>query len=285
MSAQTTDLLSLIFGCISITMSIGIEAPQLYSIIKTKNTSGTSLFTYILFEIASFLWLTWATGFFLSNRYTTSNVPTMLHLASLLPAILSNSINVVLVSSILFLKIRYLLAAKRMHITELQLSQVIFDKHKGETWIKRYYPFVIVCLIALLVCISICLIAYFTYVPDRFSPEESEKYHMLVMIFNIIAASFFELTSWPQFIKCLRHKDTSGISLGWAIFFPLSCYVCFSYDLFLAIAGNPLDVIASLICSGSIINTLVLILKIRNVYKAKKLGISELEYTKRYIHK
>ncbi|MCQ3915378.1 MAG: hypothetical protein MJ195_01165 [Mycoplasmoidaceae bacterium] len=41
--------------------------------------------------------------------------------------------------------------------------------------------------------------------------------------------------------------------------------------------------LASLICSGTIINTLVLILKIRNHLKAKKLGISEWKYTNKYI--
>ncbi|MCQ3915380.1 MAG: PQ-loop domain-containing transporter [Mycoplasmoidaceae bacterium] len=55
MTQFTADILSLIFGIIAIFMSAAIEFPQLVIIFKTKNTSGTSLSTYLMFVFASAL--------------------------------------------------------------------------------------------------------------------------------------------------------------------------------------------------------------------------------------
>lgn len=285
MNPITADILSLIFGNISIFMSIAIEAPQLYSILKTKNTSGTSLTTYILFMVASFLWITWSTVNYVANvLYIPSDVTNIvLHVSALTPAILSNFINVVLVGFILFYKIKHLRACKKMNITELEYSKILFDKQKGDSWLKKFYPLIIISFIALIVCVAIVLILYFIGIPKQITIEEYERFATSVLVLNVVAAVFFEAMSWPQFIKCMKTKDTSGISLAWAIFLPLSCVVCFSYDLFLAISTGWWNVIASLICSGMIINSAVLILKIKNVLKAKSFGLSDWEYTKKYM--
>ncbi|XQP55767.1 MAG: PQ-loop domain-containing transporter [Mycoplasmoidaceae bacterium] len=285
MNPITADILSLIFGNISIFMSIAIEAPQLYSILKTKNTSGTSLTTYILFMVASFLWITWSTVNYVANvLYIPSDVTNIvLHVSALTPAILSNFINVVLVGFILFYKIKHLRICKKLNITELEYSKILFDKQKGDSWLKKFYPLIIISFIALMVCVAIVLILYFIGIPKQITIEEYERFATSVLVLNVVAAVFFESMSWPQFIKCMKTKDTSGISLAWAIFLPLSCVVCFSYDLFLAISTGWWNVIASLICSGMIINTAVLILKIKNVLKAKSFGLSDWEYTKKYI--
>ncbi|MBQ0045479.1 MAG: PQ-loop repeat-containing protein [Mycoplasma sp.] len=285
MNDLTLDILALVFGCISIVMSLAIEVPQLYSLFKTKNTSGTSLTTYILFLVASMFWVIWATSFYLANMYGTESEPTPLHLASFYPAILSNSINLILVASILSVKLRHLRLCKKYHISELQLSKIMFDRQKKYSWIKKFWPFLVICISTFIVCIVICLAICFTYTPFQYSEEQAKTYHIYVTVFNITAAVFFEAVSWPQFIKCMKNKDTSGISLGWAIFLPLSCFVCLSYNISLAISTNVFDVLASIICSGLIINTLVLILKIKNRINAKRLGMSEWTYTNKYLSK
>lgn len=285
MTPFVADILSLIFGNISIITSIAIEFPQLISIFKTKNTSGTSLMTYILFLAASFMWVSWAAVNYASNiLFIPSNVTNMvLHVSALTPAILSNTISLALVSCILFLKARNMHICKKLNITELQYSQILFDKQKGYSWIRKYYPLFIIAFATLLICTIITLSLYFLGIPPGITTQEYDKLATVVLALNCCAAVFFESISWPQFIKCMKTKDTSGISLGWAIFLPLSCIICFAYDLFLAFSTGWWNVLAALICSGTIINILVLILKIRNMVAAKRLGISEWKYTKQYI--
>lgn len=286
MSQQAADILSLVIGLISIGMSIAIEFPQLYSIFKTKNTSGTSLTTYILFLLASFLWFTWATVFYLAHVVEPDVDMSTTHLASFYPALVSNTINICLVGTILFFKIRNLRICKAQNITEIELSKRIFDKQINYSWIKKYYPLFIIAGYTLVIVTVVVLSFALSYVPYEVSEDQFKKYSRIVLVFNIVAAVFFETVSWPQFFKCMKYKDTSGMSLFWAIFFPLSCFVCFSYNLMMAITTNDfLSVLASLICSGTIINTLVLIVKIKNVRKAKALGISEWKYTRKYLDK
>lgn len=286
MSQNTGDILSLIFGTISVIMAIGIELPQLYSIIKTKNTSGTSLTTYILFMVSSVLWITWAILYYLAHVVEPDVDMSDLHIASLVPALVSNTINLCLVAAILFLKCRNLRICKKQNVTELELSKIIFDKQVNYSWIRKYLSLIIVSVATVIVVLGVVIGLLLGFTPHEVPQSEFDKYTKYILGFNIAAAVFFELISWPQFFKCMKYKDTSGISLFWAIFFPLSCFICFGYDLMLAISTNDfLSVLASLICNGMIINTLVLILKVRNMKKAKKLGLSEWAYTKKYIDK
>ncbi len=280
-----SDILSLVFGNISIVMSIAIEFPQLVSIFKTKNTSGTSLTTYILFLFASVLWVTWA---LLNYAADILSIPEgcnlALHIAALIPAILGNFMNLFFVGSILYFKIRNICICKKLNISELQYSKIIFDKQKKYSWFKKYWPLFIFALVGIVIMLLVILITYLIGIPKS-DQTLAEKLQYATLAFNIAAAIFFESVSWPQFIKSMKTKDTSGISLGWAIFLPLSCLICWSYNLCLAFSNGVLTVLASLICSGIFINTAVLVLKIINIRKAKKLGISEWVYTNRYISK
>lgn len=286
MSQYIGDILALVFGNISVIMAIAIEAPQLYSIFKTKNTSGTSLTTYILFMISSILWITWAILYYLAHVVEPDIDMNSIHIAGLVPAVISNTINFCLVGAILFLKCRNLRLCKMFNIDELQLSKRIFDKQKKYSWFKKYYPLIIIFGVSLLIVLAVVLSLCFAYNPPAVSKSEFDKYTKYILVFNVVASVFFELVSWPQFFKCMKYKDTSGISLFWAIFFPTSCLICFGYDISLVIATNDyLSVLASLICSGLVINTLVLILKIINIRKANKLGISEWHYTNKYLKK
>lgn len=288
MSVFVSDILALIFGNISIVMSTAIEFPQLVTIFKTKNTSGTSLTTYFLFLFASFLWITWSSLNYAGNVVClVPNIPNLtLHIAALIPALLSNIINVVFVTIIVIFKVKHLRACKKLHVNEIEYSQILFDKVKNKSWLQKYWPLIIFALIAIIACGLIVWLLVWIGIPTQVSRREfDQKYRWIIFGTNLVAAIFFEAVSWPQFIKCMKTRDTSGISMGWAIFLPLSCVVCFSYDLFLALATDYHTVLASLICSGMIINTFVLIIKIRNVRTAKKLGMSEWQYTKKYILK
>lgn len=281
----TFDILALIFGNISIIMSIAIEFPQLYKIVKTKNTSGTSLISYFLFLITSIIFLSWSFVFYLSDASNQETEMTFIHLSSFIPAILSNTINICLILFILFFKCKNLLICKKDHINELQLSKRIFTKNMHKRWIKKYYPLILISLITLIICALEIVILWYTNGPKVPDVEEHEMYTMVTMVLNIAAAVMFEVISWPQFIKCIRKKDTSGISIGWAIFLPVSCFVCLAYNIFLGLSSGITKVLASIIFNGSIINTLILILKIRNIMKAKKFHITEFEYTQKYLQK
>lgn len=293
MDAQfQADLASLIIGMLTIGCSIAIEAPQLISIFKTKNTSGTSLFTYILFLLASILWSTWAWMFYFSHLAQPDvEVQTWLHKASMLPSIISNMINLCLVAPILFCKVHHLLLCKKLNVSELDLSKIKLKEQnlkvkglsKRKTWLVIYWkPALIVLFSITICCLTACLLLFLTtWMPNR---EFFDLMVGITFVCNAVAAGFFEATSWPQLIKCIKYKNTSGISLGWAIFFPTSCLICFLYDLSMVFtSGEYISVLASLICSGLIVNTLVLAFKLRNIYKAKKAGMTEIEYTNKFL--
>lgn len=287
MSQTASDILSLVFGNITLIITLSIELPQLIAIFRTKNTSGTSLITYILFLVSSTIWVLWASiNYTASISYIPEGVKNrILYISALVPAILSNLTNVILVGCILFIKISHLHACKKLNVSEIDYSKIIFDKQKGYSWIKKYYPLLIIIFSTLLVYAATITILYFLGIPKQMTPSEHDKYNLIVLITNICAAVFFESISWPQFIKSLKTKDTSGISLSWAIFLPFSCVICFSYDLFLGFSTEWTNVIASLICNGIFINIAVLVLKIINMKKARKLGISEWHYVHEYLTK
>lgn len=290
MNTFTSDILSLVFGGLMIIMTFAIEFPQMVSIIKTRNTSGTSLSSYIIFFIATSLWFIWALVNYVANIQHLGHdydhkqhYEIVLHVIGLAPAVLANSMGVLLLSCVLFCKVKNLVMCKKLNISEIAYSKIVFDKHKKDSWIKKYYPLVIIAASVLILLLIIILVIWIVGVPTQISDSEYDKYEWTILGLNIAAAVFLEVTSWPQFIKCMKTKDTSGISLGWAIFMPASCLVSLSYDIFLTFSTDWRSMAASIICNGVIINVLVLILKIRNFLKAKKLGISEWKYTNKYI--
>lgn len=286
MSMYVSDILSLVFGNISIVINIIIGFSQLISIAKTKNTSGTSLSSYIIFVINGFSWLIWAIMSYVANAsYMSEEAKPFLalHLTALGPLIISNLVIACLSVCILFYKVKYLTAAKKLKMTELEYSQLVFDSHKKDTWIKRYRSLFYIGGGLLLICVGTSIGLYFIGVPEQISEQQYNSLSLAVFAINIAAALFNEAISWPQFIKCMKTKDTSGISLGWAISLLSSCVVCLGYDVCLAISFDYRDVLASLICNGVIINALVLIVKLKNHFAARKLGISEWVYTKKYI--
>ncbi len=66
---------------------------------------------------------------------------------------------------------------------------------------------------------------------------------------------------------------------------PVSLTISFSYALALALKQGDFayDTIGALVFNGMIVNYGILIIKLINRSKAKKLGLTELEYTKKYL--
>ncbi|MCQ3907620.1 MAG: hypothetical protein MJ219_02530 [Mycoplasmoidaceae bacterium] len=62
----------------------------------------------------------------------------------------------------------------------------------------------------------------------------------------------------------------------------MACIISFVYALLLGFGVDSfgLDTLGALIFNGMIVNFGILIIKAQNIRKTKKLGISELEYTK-----
>mgnify|MGYP003323451663 CR=1 FL=1 len=296
MNQVSADTLSLIVGIIMTISSCAIVIPQFLYILRTKNTSGTSLSTYIVYTVAGILWLTWALMYYFVHMCQPSAQVnhTWLHQAGMIPAIISNFVSLAITCCILFLKIKHICLAKQNKMNELELSKLLANKEKNlysqktnfYIWWKKYlFAIIIFILILSIVVITITLLMIF-HKPQEINDNDFKNLTYGVFVINIIAAILYEGTSWPQFIKNIKYRDTSGISLGWAIFFPITCIISFSYDLSLVFAsGDYMSVLASLICNGIIVNTCVLIFKIINQHKAKKSGITEIEYTKKFIQK
>ncbi|MCQ2957071.1 MAG: hypothetical protein MJ233_04580 [Mycoplasmoidaceae bacterium] len=69
---------------------------------------------------------------------------------------------------------------------------------------------------------------------------------------------------------------------------PLSCAVSLVYAIILAVSGSEafsFDTIGAIIFNGLIVNIGILVIKVINRKRAKKLHMSEIEYTRKYIDK
>ena len=274
-----------IVGCIGLCLSVFIFLPQLISIIRTKNTSGTSLWTYIIYETNAIFWSVWAWGYFFNMLILPipERVPPMLYMWEGIPAVISDTFGPILMTIILSLKIKHLVLCKKLKINEIQLADFLLAKDR-----KRYIvdgkenkfkknilwilPIVLTGAIITIMAVTLSLL---------FRPVfKSQDNWIWVLIINFFCGATTELISWPQFIKILRYKDTSGISLGWAIFVPVSGLLYFSYDLMLAFAstGFSPNTICALVLSGLTPSFGVMILKIQTMVRAKKLQMSEVDY-------
>ncbi|MCQ3915379.1 MAG: hypothetical protein MJ195_01170 [Mycoplasmoidaceae bacterium] len=101
----------------------------------------------------------------------------LLHVAGLIPAVVSNTISIILVSIISFFKIRNLKLCKKMKINEIQLSKIIFDKQINYSYLKKYYPLFIIGFITLLICVMEALILYWSCPGYRITEAQTDLYH------------------------------------------------------------------------------------------------------------
>lgn len=303
----------MILGFVTFALSVVIAVSQFYVTIKTKNTSGVSLWTYCIFMIAGWICLAWVLTYYF--KVLTSRPPDDMGIdPSIIPAgkpqpygpywlwqwgilpLLSYYIFDVLMGFVLMsIKVRHMLLAKKLKMSEMDLSDYLLKEQKnklvksGYRLHNRKYFWFTITLISLLFVIVAFAGLWATFVTPQYNPEfyNHEKEWSYVWVLGLIGALAFEAISWPQFIKCLKEKNTSGISLNWAIFLPIGMLISFSYALTLALAPGgtkfPPDTLGALIFNGLIVNFGVLILKFKNMHDAKKHHMTEMEYTKKYL--
>lgn len=287
---MTQVIVSIVFGFIVFTFAAIIGLSQLHTICKTRNTSGTALPTYIICIACALLSLSWGYIFLfarMSDWWKMSkelNVPLIVFQMCAIPIITTYTFE--LIGSIFYLlvKIRHLRIAKKMHVSELELSRILLSKLKSKKQI--YLPFFLIVSVMIIISFSIsAIVIIFTnpaFNPGIISPDEKQM-TPIIITFSFLGAACWEAISWPQFIKCLKTKDTTGISFNWALFMPISSMVCLVYAAFVAtVTGSfKLDTIGALVFNGVLVNVAIFVLKVLNRTRAKRLGISEIEYTRR----
>lgn len=272
------SVLGIIFGITILIISFSYCFPQLYKLCKTCNTSGISLTTYIIYIVTSMFWIIWAIGYYFEqiNNYTYECGNEILFRLSIILAIVFNVIDVFVMIFIIGFKIKNLFLCKKRKVDELTLSRQLLTTI--DTKFKKYWQFILAVILSLCLAIGICLILFFT----THVQNNNFHYEWWLLPINLIASLTWEIFNWPQFIKTIKTKDTTGISLFWAIFMFVGCVITFFYDLTLGLISNGfgISIIPGLVCNGIIPSLGFLIIKINNVIKAKKGNMTEIEYVK-----
>lgn len=285
----------ILFGTICLIVSQLTFYPQFFKLIKTRNTSGISLIAYCLQTISVLLWFIWSWSFYFQNintPYISDNpAPLLMYQWSFMLSAISNTAGLVLMSSILVIKIRHVHLSKKLRVSELLLAKKILDwkdkKYKSnpkKLWLSKYWPIILMSLIdiAILLTVSLCL----TFLTHPTTSSQPIGNWFWVFVINLVTAIFSESLSWPQFIKSIKCKDTTGISLFWAACIPLSSVLFFSYTLGMGFTnpnGFDLKIIPALVFNGFIPSFGVLILKAKNVANAMHLNMTERDYTIKYL--
>lgn len=287
--AQTIS--GLVIGIISFICSQLTFVPQLVSVLKTKNTSGISLIGYIAFTLCWTFWLIWSCGFYahgIQSQFPDTSVSLELYQASITPVVITDAAGVFLMSSILAIKVRNVLLSKKLKVTELKLAEILLNKQEKKIissgknkFLMKNWSIILFIFIDLVIITTVtsCL-ALLT----KTTRDGTDDFWVWLIVFNLLASLMGEVMAWLQFAKSIRSKDTSGISLSWTIFLPFVSCVTFTYNLYLAFATSVFEwyTIFGLIFNSIAANGGILIMKIINLVKAKKLGISEIELVKRY---
>lgn len=106
---------------------------------------------------------------------------------------------------------------------------------------------------------------------------------------GLLCSLCFIAVTLTQFIKCLKTKNTTGLSLVFTILLPVTNTILLIYNIFLfAVAIKAGDFFNWALLVASVLNGLIsaygtMIMKIKHMKAAKKLGISELEYYEKYL--
>lgn len=281
MGSSANSITGIVMGFITFLFVLCYTYPQLYKLCKTRNTAGISLITYILFIADNMLWIAWSCSLFVEQtRIFDPNVSgdPLLFKISLIPAIIANTFNVLMMLFIISFKITNILLCKKMHITELQLCKKVIGNYKGHH-LKQFWTIYLSSILGVGAVLTVFLVVILL-VPLT---NDGHKFTWLIAL-NFVASVGWEAFDWPQLIKTFKTKNTAGISLFWSIFLLASCIFNFIYDLILGLnSGGGFDygVLGGLIFSGIISNGLFLALKLINLVKAKKMHMTELEYIKK----
>lgn len=103
----------------------------------------------------------------------------------------------------------------------------------------------------------------------------------------MVATIIWIIVLLPQFIKTITTRDTYSISIWMYLFYPMSNVMWISYEISMIISEQSLSIIFMLINDivGFILSSTILSVKLWNVYQAKKVGMTEVNYYNKYIKK
>ncbi len=113
-------------GIISSLITIVGWFPQAIKTFKTHDTSGISLAFYSLIYISSIFWIIYAfLALFIPGGDKATTIP------SSLPVLITNLVAIVLNTIILMIKIKNIMKAKKLNITEREYIDSLNDKNKS----------------------------------------------------------------------------------------------------------------------------------------------------------
>ncbi len=218
---------------------------------------------------------------------------------AVIPIVLVYFFDIVASIFIIFVKYSHIKLCKKLHISEIELSRYLLKQQKeklaksgNKIWYRKYFGLVVFFVVAILImsivgtCLTIFTNPHFVPHISDLSPYEPDMRPYIITL-SVLGASSWEAISWPQFIKCIKTKDTSGISLVWCILLPISCLLSLVYSITLAFAGEgwSWNTIGALIFNGLLVNVGILVIKLRNRKIAKHHRMSEIEYTRKFLSK
>lgn len=294
---------SLVFGFISLTIALVISSAQAFVTFKTKNTSGTSIGTYTIMCVCASVCLAWALLFYFSRMSSwfapDNNIPLWICQWAVIPIILVYLFDIVASIFIITIKHNHIKLCKKLHINEIELSKYLLKQQRekliksgNKVWHRKYFGLGVFFagVILLLAIVGTCLTIFTDprFVPNiaDLSPYEPAMRPYIITL-SVMGAATWEAISWPQFIKCIKTKDTSGISLAWSIFLPISCMMSLIYSITLALGGEgwSWNTIGALVFNGVLVNVAILCIKIKNRRAARLNKMTEIEYTQKFLSK
>lgn len=128
------EIAFLIIGLFGSLTTILAFLPQCIKTIHTRNTSGLSLWFFIIAIVSSFFWLTMGIMSICSPYYfgfDKSSIPSAL--SSGIPPIITNVITLCLNTIVLVIKIRNMRKAKSLNISEIDYCQQKMAKKQSKT--------------------------------------------------------------------------------------------------------------------------------------------------------
>lgn len=300
---MTLAISSLVFGFISLIIALIISSAQAFIAFRTKNTSGTSLLTYVIMLICATVCLIWGMLFYfsrMSNWFSPENdTPLWICQWAVIPIILVYVFDIYASSVIITTKRKHIKLCEKLHIDEIQLSKYLLKQQRTKLiksgykiWYRKYFSLItffvgaIILLATIATCLTIFTNPYFVpSIPDL-SPDEHAMRPYIITV-SVLGAATWEAISWPQFIKCIKTKDTSGIAMVWAIFLPIACVLSLSYSITLAFSGEgwSWNTIGAILFNGVLVNVGILAIKLRNRRNARAHNMSEIEYTQKVLFK
>lgn len=289
MTSNQILITSIVMGAIMFCLTACSLIPQIFALKRTRNTSGISLASYIIISVDNIFWIIWTFGFYFNSMLMYKEPMTRIYQISLLMLILGYLFGSCLAIYILIIKFRHTQLAKANKVTELQLAKILIDNDKNKYFSNKHwhnFERYLLPTLAILISLGIAFTAVsLLYVFAYITPVVNSKEWVWVIVVSLIASVIWEASAWPQLVKSIKGKNTTGLSLFWAIFNCINTIATFVHDLTLAFisGGFSYDILFILIFSAMIPNTGVMICKVRNVIKAKKAGMTELEYTKKVL--